>query len=310
MEKLPLSELLALPRRLSVFTAPIRLPLAALERGLCPPLLVSKSSLIWGQRSLDELARLAPIREREPKKDVVAPILLTVEKLDLEAREEILAVLIREARTGLYSPAEEWAIAREARSIAPSDAEFHKSVSLLVRGDANLFALLDRLEALPPSRRGLVESDAIDLKTAERARSLPEEAAAAFAELAPKLSASERRIALGYLDDIATNSRGAASSHDTAGLVALMKSAAAEAEPIATLRGARYPELASMEADFARITERELGGSGVKLEAPPTFEGQGFTLSFEFSSAAALEKRLAAAGRLKGACDELFAFLR
>jgi hypothetical protein len=299
VERLPLSELAALPRRLSFFKSAPRIPAAALAKGLCPPLLVSGASLVWGGCLLDAALGLGAARS----------VALPVERLELSPQEELLAALAREGRCGAYAPEEGFAIARAAIARAAlaigSDPDFLEEVSILVLGSGGLFALLPRLDALPEGRRALVETGLVDLKTAERARSLPEEAAAAFPSLAASLSASGRRLALGWLDDICLHE--GISGPAAAGLVA---EAASAPDPLAALRERRYPELSAMEANFARIAKESLGGSGLKLEAPPNFEGSGFTLSLQFSSGAELARRLASASRLTERADELFSLLR
>lgn len=300
MERLNLSELAALPRRFSFFTSAPRLPAEALARGLCPPLLVSGSSLVWGSSLLDAALGL----------DAARPVSLPVDRLELSPQDQVLAALAREGRSGAYAAEECFAIARAARALAASGAEpggegFLEEVSILVLGSSGLFTLLQRLEALPEKRRALVETGLVDLKTTERARSLPEEAASAFPSLAGSLSASGRRLALGWLDDICLHEglSGAASA-------ALVAEAASAPEPLEALRARRYPELSAMESSFARVARESLLGSGIKLEAPPNFEGPGFSLSFQFSSKAELERRLASASRLTERADELLSLLR
>lgn len=303
MESLPISELAALPRRFNFFKSTPRLPAESIGAGFCPPLLVSRGSLVWGSPYLDAALGV-----------VAAPGLaaaLPVDRADLSPEEELLQALAREGRCGAYSAEEAFAIGRAAASIAEDRGEaagvpgFLEAVSALVLGSGGLPALLSRLDALPAARRALAESGLVDLKTVERCKSLPEEAASAFPRLAASLSASERRLALGWLDDIALHE--GLSGEAAAGLVA---SVAEAANPLAALKSRRYPELSAMEADFARIAKESLGGRGLKLEAPPNFEGPGFALSIAFSSKAELERRLAAAAGLSERADELLALLR
>jgi hypothetical protein len=291
---LPLPDLAALPRRLELFNVPPALPIEAMESGLCPPLLVSRGALVWGHGIVDAARGDGSIS-------------LPVDELALEPGRELLAALVREGRTGRYEASEEWAIAREAARLSDPEGRgaYLDSVSLLLRGDRALGGLLARLAALSPCRARAVESGLLDLKTAERCRSLPEACAEAFLGIAPRLSASERRIAFGFLDDIFLSGR-----LDAGEVTAAIGDAGKEEKPLEPLRRLRYPELASMEAAFGAIAARELGGSGVRLEAPRNFEGSGFALSFEFTSRESLARRLAAAAKLEGDCDELFSLLR
>jgi hypothetical protein len=300
VERLTLSELAALPRRFSFFKSAPRLPAVALARGLCPPLLVSDSALVWGSCLLDAALGLG----------VAGSTSLPADRLELSPQEGLLAALSREGRCGAYAAEESFAIARAASALVAPGAEtegeeFLEEVSVLVLGSTGLFPLLRRLEALPERRRALVEAGLVDLKTAERARSLPEEAASAFSGLAGSLSASGRRLALGWLDDICLHE-----SLSGPAAAALVAEIAAAPEPLEALRARRYPELSAMEASFARIARESLAGSGLKLEAPTNFEGPGFGLSFQFSSKAELERRLGSASRLTERADELLSLLR
>jgi hypothetical protein len=294
VEQLPVSELAALPRRFDFFKAIPRLPARSIGAGFCPPLLVSRASLVWGSSFLDAVLGLA----------LPPSATLPVERLELSPQDELLGALAREGRCGAYAAEEHFQIARAALAI-DVDAKFLEEVSTLVLGSGGLFALIPRLDALPENRRRLVEAGLVDLKTAERARSLPEEAAAAFPALAAALTASGRRLALGWLDEVCLHEglSGQAAAELTAELDAAP-------DPLAALRARRYPELSAMEGDFARIARESLGGSGLKLEAPPNFEGAGFTLSFQFSSGPELVRRLASAGRLAEVADELLSLLR
>jgi hypothetical protein len=294
VERLTLSELAALPRRFTFFKSSTRLPEAALARGLCPPLLVSRGALVWGSPLLDVALGLPPPPSAS----------LPVERLELSPQDELLGALAREGRCGTYTAEENFQIARAALAIDLGE-QFLEEVSILALGSGGLFALLSRLESLPEKRRALVETGLVDLKTAERARSLPEEAASAFPVLAGSLSASGRRLVLGWLDDLCLHDGLSGPS-----AAALVAEVAAAPEPLEALRARRYPELSAMEASFARIARESLAGSGLKLEAPPNFEGPGFGLSLSFSSRAELERRLASAGRLTERADELLALLR
>ncbi len=302
MELIAAEKLRALPRRLGLFDIKPKLPLEAIELGLCPSLLVSGGALIWGGPFLDAVL--------EDGKADLERILLPVEKIELNAAQELLAVLEREGRAGAYSQSECIAVGR-AVLVASRDMEmamatqFMREVSLLSLGAAGLAGIIGRLDALPEKRRALVENGIVDLKTAERCKSLPEEAAAAFPALAAHLSASERRLALGWINDIALGQ--GLSGAETAELV--LRAARSAEEPLSAVRARRYPELSGMEMDFARIVSDRLAGSGVRLEPPPNFEGRGFKLSFEFSSETELAKKLKAAAALVPSADELMGLI-
>jgi|GEM_PF-1507834 len=312
-----LAGLAELARPFDFFKAEPCLPREAIVAGLCPPLLVSDGSLVWGCAYVD--AALGAVPEGGGRCGPgAAGIRLPVELVPgLSASEQLIALLLRERRCGAYSFAETAAIGRAAAGCAAADAGLPgraasdlglmDRVSLLTLGTTGLSALLERLDALPAQRRLLAETGIADLKTVERCRSLPELAAARFALFAKGLSASERRLALGWFDDIAL--RDSLEPAAAAALVDTIARIEPVPERLGALRARRYPELSHMEAQFKLIGTDRLKGSRVLLEPPQNFEGAGYRLSFVFSSAAELERRLRAAAVLEKSAAELMGLI-
>ena len=81
------------------------------------------------------------------------------------------------------------------------------------------------------------------------------------------------------------------------------------ADPGAAVRRRRYPMLSSLEERLERITTETLAGSGVRLSAPPYFEGARFSVELSFASQAELRRRIAALQKLEERADELFELL-
>ena len=127
----------------------------------------------------------------------------------------------------------------------------------------------------------------------------------AFGALAKRLSASERRIAFGFLDDLSLSGK-----YEEAALADAIAAIEISPSPFAKLYELRYPELSSMERIFSDFVRSHLARSGVHLEAPPHFEGEAFSIHFEFTSRDVLKNRIAKLAAVEKDCDDLFRLLR
>ena len=81
------------------------------------------------------------------------------------------------------------------------------------------------------------------------------------------------------------------------------------ADPVETVRKARFPELEELQESFAAFKEKFLGGSGIDLRAPGNFEGSRFSVSFTFETDRQLERILGTLEKLRGNTDELYRLL-
>ncbi|MFP4429966.1 MAG: hypothetical protein ACOCW6_00380 [Spirochaetota bacterium] len=214
----------------------------------------------------------------------------------LGPREALLLALALEGRTGSYSWEEMHRIVAYCERFA---LDVDPEVSRAAVGDGGLVFRVERYRALPPLLRGALDRGAIDLKTAE-ALSPPategnrrDEVLGKLLSAGEGLSHSNRRKLLLIARELLVSRRS-----DPRELIRVVEATAdAPEELLSQLRALRYPELTGMVRQLNRFTEEHLRGTGVRLEAPPNFEGRRFTVSFDFADSREYSARLAALGR-------------
>ena len=289
MPQLTLPELDSLDPALDVFRAAPPVPAELLEAGLHPPLPVCGRRLVWGF-ALVAAARRAGLPGLECRQLAERP------------PAGMLSLALRlEGRAGAYRWSEKLGMLGFARSRGFSLGE----LDLLVEGrpDARLEEKLQEFACLPEALRGLVDEAALDLRTAQSVRGLPEPAFALACS--SELSFSERRAFLGLLRDAAL--RGGLSPEET---LAAAREALESGRPLEALRERACPELTAMRRRWTQLAEQLVEGSGVRLQPPENFEGDQFEASFLFRTRQALSRRLGALARVAERFDELAGFLR
>jgi hypothetical protein len=294
MDLMSRHDLARLDRRLDLFLDTPETDPELLAQGLHPPLPVSGEVLVWGFALLRQAARLGVAE-------------LAVRRLPSLSRADLLALALRlEGRPGGLSWREKENLLRFAEGTGgradPIDLD---TLSPLIEGhpDSQLRGRIKRFASLPASLGEEVSAGRLDLKTAELAAALPGEAAALVA--GSPLSFSERRRFLTMLLELSRRERTAAEALST-----LARRLLEDPHPVEALAGLRYPTLAGLSSRFATLAERLWKGSGVRIEPPPHFEGDGFSVSFRFDSADSLDRELRALRRVGEQANELFALLR
>jgi hypothetical protein len=294
MDLMSRHDLARLDRRLDLFLDTPETDPELLAQGLHPPLPVSGEVLVWGFALLRQAARLGVAE-------------LAVRRLPPLSRADLLALALRlEGRPGGLSWREKENLLRFAEGTGgradPIDLD---TLSPLIEGhpDSQLRGRIKRFASLPASLGEEVSAGRLDLKTAELAAALPGEAAALVA--GSTLSFSERRRFLTMLLELSRRERTAAEALST-----LARQLLEDPHPVEALAGLRYPTLAGLSSRFATLAERLWKGSGVRIEPPPHFEGDGFSVSFRFDSADSLDRKLRALRRVGEQANELFALLR
>jgi hypothetical protein len=209
-----------------------------------------------------------------------------------------------EGRADGYSPEETARMLRFLRATGAGE-EAIRVLDPLVRRNGGFVSPAEQYEGLPRLLQQLVEQGMVDLKTASAVTTLPEPAVAVFAGDASTLSASNRRLFLRQVYEVVQ--RDALSE---AAAKAMVHETFRQPDPVGAVRRLRYPQLAEMESRLQRIVDSCVGGSGVRVEPPPYFEGDAFTLWFRFAGCESLAEKLRAAGRLVAECDGLFKLLR
>lgn len=288
----PVSRLSRLPAMPDVFLHSPGVDHELVRRGMHPPVVVCRRGLVWG-RALIVAAEEAHVAQ------------LPCVQVPADPAWRLLEIALRlEGRTDAYSPAETAGMLEFLQASGGGRAAL-QAVEPLVRRHGGFVAQAEQYLRLPPALQDVVERGLVDLKTAVAVAALPEAAVATFARGASALSAGSRRLLLRQVYEVVRR-EGLAPS----GAEALVRETLDQSDPVEAARRRRYPQLTAMEAALWEIVGSCVGSSGVRVDPPPYFEGDAYTVSFRFAGCRSLEEKLAAANRLVERCDELFGLLR
>jgi len=297
------AEIESLSAQLDIFSDSRTPDSELVEKKLYPPLPICSDTLIWGF----EILRTAESRGLRQVNCLLIPSC---------PRPGMLSLALKlENRAGRFSWPEkqkmlaflgssEGASTVEPLSAGPALIELFSELSPLIEGhrDPQLAAKIAAFAALPQGLKALVAGGQVDLKSAIRVQDLPEEI---FTELQPgTLTFSQRRQ---FLNELLEVSRKRELSHGE--IRDLADRAFLSRRPIETVHRMRFPMLSELEERFAAVEEQLLKGSGVQVKPPPYFEGDSFSVEFDFSSAKSFDRKLNALHSLEGHLDALFELL-
>jgi hypothetical protein len=299
---LSIEEIERLGADLDVFTAGEIPPAELVAKGLHPPLPISLATLIWGFAILREARRL----HLERLACLVFPSC---------SRREMLALALKmENRSGSFTWLEKEKMLRflggpgealqPGRPLPAGLSEQLAGLSPLIEGhpDPFLAQKIGSFMALPPQAGNLVAAGQVDLKTATRAQELPAEV---FTMLGgASLTFSQRRQILNELLEVRRKQALSAQA-----VTAVVAKALKEDRPADAVHRLRFPALSALKQRFCELRGEILGGSGVRLEAPPDFEGDSFNVEFSFNSPKSLRRKIAGLSALGQRSNELFDLL-
>jgi hypothetical protein len=297
------AEIGSLSRELDIFSES-RVPDPELmEKKLYPPLPICSGTLIWGF----EVLRSAESRSLRQINCLVIPSCPRREMLSLALKLENRAGSFawqEKQKMLAFLGSEESLSVEEELSAGSTLIEAFSDLSPLIEGhrDPQLAEKIHSFAALPQGLRALVDVGQVDLKSAVRVQSLPEEVFTGLQRSA--LTFSLRRQ---FLNELFEVSRKRRLSQKEIGDLA--ERAFRGQQPIETVHRMRFPLLTELERHFAALEEQLLKGSGVKLSPPPYFEGEAFTVEFEFNSAKSFSRKLNVLHSLEGHLDALFEVL-
>jgi len=296
MDLLSTNQLGGLDPALDLFEDTPDIDAALLAQGLHLPLPVSGGLLVWGFSLVRQAARIGIGR-------------LAVRRLPPLPGAELLALALRlEGRPGALSWPEKENLLRFARAHGGSGGTGKAfdlaALSPLIEGhpDLQLETRIERFARLPAPIKAAVAGGRLDLRTGELAVGLPGEAVELI-DGSP-LSFSDRRRFLSMLLELYRRD-GLAPEE----LPAMVRRLLESPEPVETLAGRRCPTLTALRRRFAALADTLWKGSSIRIDAPPCFEGDGFSVSFRFSSPDALDRQLQTLHRVAEHAHELFALL-
>jgi hypothetical protein len=293
-QTLTTAEIRSLSTELDIFSAAREPRPDLIERALYPPLPICSGILVWG-----------------------FPILRSAERLGLSGvnclsvpsrpRVEMLALALKlEDRAGRFSWQEKQRMREYLAASAPPPelTDLCARLSTLIEDhrDPQLSARIGSFAALPPGLKALVAEGQIDLKSAIRVQSLPEPV---FSRLQDStLTFSQRRQFLNELFEVSR--RG---DHADAEIREMAERALRDPRPLDAIHKLRFPTLTALQQRFAELEGELLKGSGVQLKPPPHFEGDSFTVAFDFRNARTYNRKLNVLLSLKGHLDAILQLL-
>ncbi|MBN2551362.1 MAG: hypothetical protein JXB06_01275 [Spirochaetales bacterium] len=285
------AEIDALGRELDIFSGRRAPAPELILKGLYPPLPICAETLIWGFHIL----RAAQSQKVRQLSCLIIP--------SCPAAQLLALALKLENRAGSYSWREK---EKMLGFLAASEGrpELLQELSPLIENhpDPRIADRIASFSALPGELKRLVEEGQIDLRSAARVQSLPEDV---FARLGSSpLSFSRRRQFLNELFEV--GGRLKLSGRD---ISSLARRALEDPKPFETIHRLRFPTLSALEERFSALERELLKGSGVRLHPPPYYEGEAFTVEFEFNSPKTLARKLNALRSLEGRIDALFELL-
>jgi hypothetical protein len=254
------------------------------------PVIADDVAIIWGRSIVERSVE-------EPGVGTIPAVALVTPK----PIEMIRAALAMERRAGHYSIDEIARIVDICRSLGVATTE----VVDLIAPDREIDERVSRYRALPDAIAALVTAGVCDLNTADRLATVPCDIVDRLACFVDRLSFSNRRRAFEYIVEITVRDGAPAVREMIERLAAIDD----PKERLDTVRRVRYPTIAGFEARAERVRSRVLRGTGVRLDVPQNFEGDRYTVSFDFASTAQLERRVAALQRLVDESDGLLELL-
>ncbi|MCF7929819.1 MAG: hypothetical protein K9L29_12160 [Spirochaetales bacterium] len=212
----------------------------------------------------------------------------------------IREALLLEGRVDRYSPGEQDRILALIERFGESDPP----VDGLVQRKGSFRRMVGQYRSLSKHLRLMVDEGWTDLKTAVAVNGLSPAAAVRLQEGAAGLSFSSRRLLLRYLYE-ASRRREAGENEqlELAGKILASK------DPLEAAQALRFPFITDLERRFDGLRQEVLRKSGVELDHPPGFEGEAFTVRFDFRSPVDLERKIGKLKELKERSNELFDLL-
>ncbi len=297
LQTIPPAEIGSLNPELDIFSGGRAPAPELIEKTLYPPLPICSDTLIWGF----EILRSARRQRLRQMNCLIIPSC---------PRSEMLSLALKlENRAGSFSWPEkqrmlEFLGTSEDLSAGPALIELLSDLSPLIEAhrDPQLAAKIAEFAALPQGLKALVAEGQVDLKSAVRVRSLPQEV---FAGLqGSTLTFSQRRQFLNELFELSRKGKlGRGEIRDAA------SQAFRDRQPIETVHRLRFPILTELESRFSALEEHLLKGSGVRLNPPPYFEGEAFSVEFQFNNTKSFKRKLNTLHSLQGHLDALFELL-
>ncbi len=260
-----------------------------IKQRLYPPLPVYKNTLVWGFHIVREALKMG-IEEFPCMETAGAPC-------------DLLCIALKlENRCNYFSWKEKESVLEFITKNGCLDRE--KEISLLIQTEGSFIPNTVKFISLNSYFKKAVNSNNLDIKTAETIHNIPENVYSIFSEKSACFSFSIKRKMLLFLSETAARDMLSNSA-----LYELTEKILTSCDPYKEIYKTRYPELSNMEDTFTKIKNNYLKGTGIQLKAPPGFEGDAFTVSFPFRNKKQLTRIIEQLKILEEADEELFSLL-
>ncbi len=245
--------------------------------------------LVWGFAVVRAL-------EGEPARSTY-PIL----SLDGSDTDLLAAALRMEARTDRYTWRERAAVVTLANDRA---IHLDNQTTALVASAGDVVSTVLRFLRLPSFLADAVDRERIDLRTAEFCAERDREALAILLEVSEPLSFSRRkRMLRWYCEYAAGNELDKKTERERARQIGVSP------QPESAMRLLRYPVLSALDERVRLFTDRYCRGTGIRIEPPPSYEGDEVRVSFGFRTAREYAVRVDSLSRAREGIDDLLSVL-
>ena len=275
---------------------------------LRPAVVADDGRLIWGER-YEPLWRAWP--------GTMYPV---VDAGAVTAREALSLALQAENRCDAYRLSETARVVAvcdmiDADADADADTEVGagdsgparesswNAIAPLVSSTTDVRPVAERFRALPATIRSALDDGIIDMRTAEAIPAELDHTVGSVLTHLRALSFSNRRAALRMVVELLRRD-----PDQTEELLSWL----ADTTPrdiVDGLTRRRYPTMTTLQDRLQAAKRRALAGTGVELKAPANFEGDRYTVTFQFKTREELLRRIDAIGGLKDEMDELLDLL-
>lgn len=275
--------------RFDIFFGTEKSRLEAVEAGVAP-FVVSEDgeTLAWGFAAL----RWLGLRYDESAE---FPVVRVTGGAVGDTSEALILALRAEDRCDRYTLREQV----ELRLLA-GDTD---SIWSLVSSEGDPRPVIDRFMQLSYHLQEAVNGGITDLKSAEAASAVDPTIFAALMDLVKTRSFSRRRTFLvNYLELLQREDVGGSQRH-------VLSTLSEAPDPETALLRLRFPVLSEMESAVSAFEKKYLSGSGIRLEAPPSFEGEKYSVTFTFHTEREYERRVKTLVRAQEGVGEILDLL-
>lgn len=286
-------EILSWNNEFDIFTDSRQPDPELIRQGCYSPLPVRKNCLVWG-------FNIAKVALQHKIKQLICNDIST-----LDMTQALALALRLENRSGHYTWLEKENIYRLLKK-AENNKQLNQIIFLIQgRRENNFLCTMQEYTGLKPLQKKIIAHNILDFKFIRQYQQLPRKFFQLLWQKRHNYTYSQRRIITSHVAEIYLHKK-----LNVKQLEKLLTRINSSKDPIITLKEERFPQLTKIQRCFEQIQDNTLKNTGIRLESPPDFEGDSFTISFKFNSIKNLDKKIKALEKLKQQAHELFKLLQ